>query len=59
VVADYFSDHHGSVAQRTRTFDWNALGYVPRDLSILEVPFTQEEIKDTINSMPADKSTRS
>lgn len=56
VVADYFSDHLGSVAQRTRTFDRNTLGYVPRDQSILEVPFTQEEIKDTINSMPADKA---
>ena len=56
VVADYFSNHLGSVAPRTRTFDWNALGYVPRDLSMLEVPFSQEEIKNTINSMPSDKA---
>ena len=41
---------------RSRTFDWNALGYVPRDLSALEVPFTQEEIKVTIHSMPSDKA---
>ena len=56
VVADYFSNHLGSVAPRTRTFDWNALGYVPRDLSMLEVPFSQEEIKNTINSMPSNKA---
>jgi len=55
-VADYFSNHLGSVAPRTRTFDWNALGYVPRDLSMLEVPFSQEEIKNTINSMMSDKA---
>ena len=55
-MADYFSNHLGSVAPRTRTFDWNALGYVPRDLSMLEVPFSQEEIKNTINSMPFNKA---
>ena len=56
VLADYFSGHLGSVPSRSRTFDWNALGYVPRDLSALEVPFTQEEIKATIHSMPSDKA---
>jgi len=56
VVTDYFSDHLGSVTQRGRTFNWEALGYVPRDLSALEAPFTQEEIKETINSMPSDKA---
>jgi hypothetical protein len=56
VVAEYFSNHLGSVAPRTRTFDWNALGYVPRDLSLLEVPLTQEEIQSTINSTPSNKA---
>jgi len=56
VLADYFSGHLGSVQLRSRTFEWNALGYVPRDLSTLEVPFTQEEIKATIHSMPSDKA---
>jgi hypothetical protein len=56
VVTDYFSDHLGSVAQRGRTFNWEALGYVPRDLLAIEAPFTQEEIKETINSMPLDKA---
>jgi hypothetical protein len=56
VVTDYFSEHLGSVAQRGRTFDWDALGYAPRDLSALEAPFTQDEIKDTIFSMSSDKA---
>jgi len=56
MIEDYFSDHLGAMAQRPRTFDWNALGYVPRDLSMLEVPVTQDEIKETINSMPSDKA---
>ena len=41
---------------KTWTFDWNALGYVPRGLSMLEVPFMQEEVKNMINSMPSDKA---
>jgi len=56
VLEDYFSDHLGTMVQRPRTFDWNVLGYVSRDLSMLEVPFTQDEIKETINSMPFDKA---
>lgn len=56
VLEDYFSDHLGAMAQRPRTFDWNVLGYVPRDLSMLEAPFTQDEIKETINSMLSDKA---
>jgi hypothetical protein len=55
-VAEYFSDHLSSVAPRTTSFDWNALGYMPRDLSMLEAPFTQEKIKDTVDSMSSDKA---
>jgi hypothetical protein len=32
------------------------LGYQQHDLSALEIPFTQEEIKSTIDSMPGDKA---
>jgi hypothetical protein len=56
VLQDYFSDHLGAMAQRPRTFDRNALGYVPRYLSMLETPFTQDEIKETINYMLPDKA---
>ncbi|XP_066347775.1 uncharacterized protein [Miscanthus floridulus] len=56
VVGDYFKNHLGSMVPRPSTFLWSALGYNPRDLSQLEVPFTQEEIKETIFSMPGDKA---
>jgi hypothetical protein len=56
VAGEFFRNHLGTSTQRTRTFDWQALGYNPRDLSELEVPFSQEEIKETITSMPSDKA---
>jgi hypothetical protein len=56
IIADYFSGHLGSHTPRSATFSWQALGYVPRDLSTLEAPFTQDEIKETINSMSSDKA---
>lgn len=56
VVEDYFRDHIGSSAPRPISLDWHALGYAPRDLSELELPFTLEEVKCTIDSMPSDKA---
>jgi hypothetical protein len=56
VVGDYFKKHLGSMVPRLSTFLWSALGYNPRDLSQLEATFTQEEIKETIYSMPGDKA---
>jgi hypothetical protein len=44
VAGDYFKNHLGTSAARTRSLDWQSLGYTPRNLSELEVPFTQEEI---------------
>jgi hypothetical protein len=56
IIGDYFRDHLGSMVQRPVTFLWPALGYNSRDLSELEAPFTLEEIKETIYSMPGDKA---
>jgi len=56
LIGDYFSNHIGSTSPRPLTFLWPTLGYTPQDLSSLEDPFTQEEIKDTINSMTGDKA---
>ena len=41
---------------RPSTFLWSALGYDPCHLSELEAPFTQEEIKEIVFSMPRDKA---
>ena len=56
VISDHFKQHLGTTAPRARTFDWNSLGYHHIDLSSLEAPFSQEEIKETILSMPRDKA---
>jgi hypothetical protein len=56
VIADYFKNHLGKPTARARTFDWQSLGYTPRNLGELEVPFREEEIRDTIDTMPSDKA---
>lgn len=38
------------------TFNWTSLGYQHQDLLALETPFSLEEIKTTIDSMPGDKA---
>ncbi|WVZ94829.1 LOW QUALITY PROTEIN: hypothetical protein U9M48_040673 [Paspalum notatum var. saurae] len=55
-ITDYFKQHLGTAGARTTTLDWTSLGYHPLDLSSLEAPFTQEEIRETILSMPPDKA---
>jgi hypothetical protein len=56
VIADYFRTHLGTPTARARTLDWQSLGYTPRNLGELEVPFTEDEIRETINMMPSDKA---
>jgi endonuclease/exonuclease/phosphatase family metal-dependent hydrolase len=53
---DYFSEHLGTAATRTMTIDWQALGYETRDLQHLELPFSYDEIRRTVFSMPSDKA---
>lgn len=55
-IGDYFRDHIGSTTPRSMSLNWHSLGYTPRDLSELELPFTHDEVKDTIDSMPSDKA---
>lgn len=55
-VTEHFKQHLGSTTSRLSTFNWSSLGYQQHDLSALEIPFTQEEIKSTIDSMPGDKA---
>jgi hypothetical protein len=56
VIRDYFNNHIGSVVSRSTTINWQSLGYTPQNLSDLEMPFSQEEVQNTINSMPPDKA---
>ena len=56
VIRNYFKNHIDSAVPRASTVNWQSLGYNQHDLSDLEVPFSQEEIKNTIYSMPSDKA---
>jgi hypothetical protein len=56
VITDYFRNHLGKPTARARTLDWQTLGYTPRNLGDLELPFTEKEIRDTISMMPSDKA---
>ena len=56
MIRDYFKNHIGSAVLRASTLNWQSLGYNQHDLSDLELPFSQEEIKNTIYSMPSDKA---
>jgi len=44
-VTEHFKQHLGSTINRLSAFNWTSLGYQHHDLSALETPFTQEEIK--------------
>ena len=55
VIGDYFWNHLGTVVPRPASFLWSALGYNPHDLSELEAPFTEDEIKETIHPLHAGR----
>lgn len=54
----HFQCHLGETLSRTVTLNWDALDYQARDISHLEDPFEEDEIKSTIFSMPTDKAPR-
>ena len=56
VIGDYFKNHIASAVPRTTTINWQSLGYTQHDLSDIEVPFSHDEVKNTINSMTSDKA---
>jgi len=56
VVGDYFSEHLGTSTARTLSLNWQALGYTPRNLQQLELPFTQDEVRRTVLEMPSEKA---
>jgi hypothetical protein len=56
-IVSHFKKQLGSNTTRSSTFNWTSLGYQQQDLSILKAPFSQDEIKETIDSMPGDEAT--
>ena len=56
VLFQHFSSHLGTTVPRHLSLDWTALGYVPHDLSELEAPFGESEIKEAVFSLPSVKA---
>ncbi|WVZ89666.1 LOW QUALITY PROTEIN: hypothetical protein U9M48_036039 [Paspalum notatum var. saurae] len=56
IIHEHFKTHLGAAPDRGITLNWSALALAQHDLSSLEVPFSLEEIKETIFSMPSDKA---
>jgi hypothetical protein len=56
VVFNHFINLLCQTQVRIASLNWNNLGYVQQDLSELEDPFAPEEIKQTIMSLPSEKT---
>jgi hypothetical protein len=53
---EHFVGLLGQTQERTRCLNWDNLGYTPHDLTDIEAPFEETEIKSTISQLPAEKS---
>jgi len=53
---EFFSNAVGSRMPRGRAINWEQLGYSPHNLEDLDTPFTEEELLNTIRSLPSEKA---
>lgn len=58
LVDQFYSNLIGKSDSRERTIDLEALGLPAHDLSELELPSLEQEVLDTIRSLPSDKAPR-
>jgi hypothetical protein len=56
VVFDHFVNLLGQTQSRSACLNWTHLGYEPHNLSELEEPFEEEEIKRIIKQLPNEKA---
>lgn len=56
VIFDHFSSHIGKYHPRTCTLNLSNIGWEPKDLSHLDDPFTEDEIKRAIFAAPKEKA---
>jgi hypothetical protein len=56
MVYNYFNDHIGSHVPRSCLLNVSVHGWQPRDLNHLDLPFTHEDIKNTIMKAPKEKA---
>jgi hypothetical protein len=56
IIQTYFDKIMGRPPQRTTDLNRDSLGITQHDLRGLDVPFTEDELKNMINQMPSDKA---
>jgi hypothetical protein len=56
VIYSHFLQHIGSHIPRTCLINLNELGWQPRHLQHLDLPFTEEEVANVIKSAPKEKA---
>ena len=56
VILTHFDEIMGHPPQRITDLNWDSLGITQHDLRGLDVPFTEDELKNVINQMPSDKA---
>lgn len=56
VLLDFYSNLIGSREQREHTIDVNSLGITRHDLELLDAPISEEEVWNTVKSLPSDKA---
>jgi len=56
VILTHFDEIMGRPPQRITDLNWDSLGITQHDLRGLDVPFTEDGLKNVINQMPSDKA---
>jgi hypothetical protein len=56
VLLQHFKGLLGTKATRHCSLDWESLDYTPHDLSDLDAPFSAQEIRDAVFSLPSIKA---
>jgi exonuclease III len=55
-LLNHFQSHLGTPVPRSTCLNWEELGYTPYDLSALDAPFDEMEIKKAVFSLPSVKA---
>ena len=56
MIHEHFSNVMGQPPPRTVDINWDALGFQQADLSMLDQPFSEDEVLNAIQQMPNDKA---
>jgi hypothetical protein len=56
ILHPYYEQLLREQSTRTATLNFEALGIMQKDLTALDLPFTEEEVWNTIKELPSDKS---